>query len=131
MNLITACSTYDQVGNEFRALVFEYMAKGSLENRLHNQCNDLSLEALICISVDIASALEYLHNQCIPPVVHCDLKPSNIHFDDDDTARVCDFGLARIIRGCSSGGQSGTTSIVGPRGTIGYIPPGESFMSTF
>uniref|UniRef100_A0ACD5ZXF5 Uncharacterized protein n=2 Tax=Avena sativa TaxID=4498 RepID=A0ACD5ZXF5_AVESA len=123
VKVITACSTYDQVGNEFRALVFEYMAKGSLENRLHNQCGDLSLGAILCISVDIATALEYLHNQCIPPVVHCDLKPSNILFDDDDTARVCDFGLARIIHGCSSGGQSGTTSIVGPRGSIGYIPP--------
>ncbi|CAM0908326.1 unnamed protein product [Alopecurus aequalis] len=123
VKVITACSTYDQVGNEFRALVFEYMAKGSLENRLHKQCGDLSLGAMICISVDIASALEYLHNQCIPPVVHCDLKPSNILFDDDDTARVCDFGLAKIICARSSGGQSGTTSIVGARGSIGYIPP--------
>lgn len=100
------------------------MANGSLEDRLHNhRCGDLSLGAVICISVDIACALEYLHNQCIPPVVHCDLKPSNILFDNDDTARVCDFGLARLIHGCSSGGQSGTTSIVGPRGSIGYIPP--------
>ncbi|KAM0848170.1 hypothetical protein ACQ4PT_054561 [Festuca glaucescens] len=123
VKVITACSTYDQAGNEFRALVFEYMAKGSLENRLHNQCGDLSLGAMICISVDIASAIEYLHNQCIPPVVHCDLKPSNILFDNDDTARVCDFGLARIIRGCSSGGERGTTSIVGLRGSVGYIPP--------
>uniref|UniRef100_A0A8I6XFN3 non-specific serine/threonine protein kinase n=1 Tax=Hordeum vulgare subsp. vulgare TaxID=112509 RepID=A0A8I6XFN3_HORVV len=100
------------------------MAKGSLEERLHNRrCDDLSLGAVIYISVDIACALEYLHNQCIPPVVHCDLKPSNILFDNDDTARVYDFGLARLIHGCSSGGQSGTTSIVGPRGSIGYIPP--------
>ncbi|XBI51066.1 hypothetical protein VPH35_033642 [Triticum aestivum] len=124
VKVITACSTYDLVGNEFRALVFEYMANGSLEDRLHNhQCGALSLGAVICISVDIACALEYLHNQCIPPVVHCDLKPSNILFNNDDTARVCDFGLAKLIHGCSSGGQSGTTSIVGPRGSIGYIPP--------
>ncbi|XP_037475164.1 probable LRR receptor-like serine/threonine-protein kinase At3g47570 [Triticum dicoccoides] len=124
VKVITACSTYDPVGNEFRALVFEYMSNGSLEDRLHNhQCGGLSLGAVICISVDIACALEYLHNQCIPPVVHCDLKPSNILFDNDDTARICDFGLAKLIHGCSPGGQSGTTSIVGPRGSIGYIPP--------
>ena len=124
VKVITACSTYDSVGNEFRALVFEYMANGSLEDRLHNhQRGGLSLGAVICISVGIACALEYLHNQCIPPVVHCDLKPSNILFNNDDTARVCDFGLAKLIHGCSSGGQSGTTSIVGPRGSIGYIPP--------
>lgn len=123
VKVITACSTNDSAGNDFKALVFEYMANGNLENRLHNQCGDLSFGAVICISVDIASAVEYLHNECIPPVVHCDLKPSNILFDDDDTARVCDFGLARLMRGCLSGGQSGTTSKVGPRGTIGYIPP--------
>ncbi|KAI4968939.1 hypothetical protein ZWY2020_046269 [Hordeum vulgare] len=84
----------------------------------HNQ-----LQGSVPDFVDIASAVEYLHNQCIPPVVHCDLKPSNILFDDDDTARVCDFGLARLMHGCLSGGQSGTTSKVGPRGSIGYIPP--------
>ncbi|VAH39906.1 hypothetical protein VPH35_025406 [Triticum aestivum] len=124
VKVITACSTYDPVGNEFKALVFEYMANGSLEDRLHNhQRGSLSLGGVICISIDIACALEYLHNQCTPPVVHCDLKPSNILFDNDDTARVCDFGLAKLIHGCSSGGQSGTTSIVGPRGSIGYIPP--------
>ncbi|KAF7005383.1 hypothetical protein CFC21_020508 [Triticum aestivum] len=124
VKVITACSTYDPVGNEFRALVFEYMASGSLEDRLHNhKCGDMSLGAMICISVDIACALEYLHNQCIPPVVHCDMKPGNILFNNDDTACVCDFGLARLIHGCSSGEQSGTTSIVGPRGSIGYIAP--------
>lgn len=83
---------------------------------------------MICISVDIASALEYLHNQCGPPVVHCDLKPSNILFDDNDTAHVCDFGLARLIRGCSSEEESDTASIFGPRGSVGYIPPGESVL---
>ncbi|VAI62638.1 unnamed protein product [Triticum turgidum subsp. durum] len=126
VSVITACSTYDLMGNEFKALVFEYMANGSLENRLHAKIQknaDLSLGTVICIAVDIASALEYLHNQCIPPVVHCDLKPSNILFDDEDTAYVCDFGLARLIHGYSSEAQSNSTSISGPRGTIGYIAP--------
>jgi Leucine-rich repeat (LRR) protein/tRNA A-37 threonylcarbamoyl transferase component Bud32 len=128
VRVITACSTYDLMGNEFKALVFEYMANGSLESRLHanlDEDSDLSLGTVICIAVDIASALEYLHNQCIPPVVHCDLKPNNILFDDDDTAHVCDFGLARLIRGYSFGVQSNSTSILGPRGSIGYIAPGE------
>uniref|UniRef100_A0A8R7V195 Receptor kinase-like protein Xa21 n=1 Tax=Triticum urartu TaxID=4572 RepID=A0A8R7V195_TRIUA len=126
VSVITACSTYDLMGNEFKALVFEYMANGSLENRLHAKIQknaDLSLVTVICIAVDIASALEYLHNQCIPPVVHCDLKPSNILFDDEYTAYVCDFGLARLIHGYSSEAQSNSTSITGPGGTIGYIAP--------
>ncbi|XP_044954563.1 receptor kinase-like protein Xa21 [Hordeum vulgare subsp. vulgare] len=126
VSVITACSTYDLMGNEFKALVFQYMANGSLENRLHAKLQnnaDLSLGTVICIAVDIASALEYLHNQCTPPVVHCDLKPSNILFDDDDTSYVCDFGLARLIHGYSSEAQSSSTSIAGPGGTIGYIAP--------
>ncbi|KAE8809021.1 putative LRR receptor-like serine/threonine-protein kinase [Hordeum vulgare] len=123
VKVITACSTNDSAGNDFKALVFEYMANVSLENRLHNQCGDLSFGKVICISIDIASAVEYLHNQWIPPVVRCDLKPSNISFDDDDTVRVCDFCLAWLMCGCLSGGQSGTTSKVGPMGSIGYIPP--------
>ncbi|XBI87309.1 hypothetical protein VPH35_025422 [Triticum aestivum] len=51
------------------------------------------------------------------------MKPINILFNNDDTACVYDLGLARLIHGCSSGQKSGTTSIVGPRGSIGYIAP--------
>ncbi|KAB8086577.1 hypothetical protein EE612_009949 [Oryza sativa] len=126
VKVITACSTYDPMGSEFKALVFEYMANGSLESRLHTRfdpCGDLSLGERISIAFDIASALEYLHNQCIPPVVHCDLKPSNVLFNHDYVACVCDFGLARSIREYSSGTQSISRSMAGPRGSIGYIAP--------
>ncbi|XP_006662251.1 probable LRR receptor-like serine/threonine-protein kinase At3g47570 [Oryza brachyantha] len=126
VKVITACSTYDPMGNEFKALVFEYMANGSLQSRLHrkfDRCSDLTLGARINIAADIASALEYLHNQCIPPVVHCDLKPSNVLFNSDDVACVCDFGLAKSLRAYSSGAQSDSKSMVGPRGSIGYIAP--------
>uniref|UniRef100_A0A0D9XIF8 Receptor kinase-like protein Xa21 n=1 Tax=Leersia perrieri TaxID=77586 RepID=A0A0D9XIF8_9ORYZ len=126
VKVITACSTYDPMGNEFKALVFEYMANGNLQTRLHTETyrfENLSLGARISIAVDIASALEYLHNQCIPPVVHCDLKPSNVLFNSDDVACVCDFGLARSICVYSSGTQNISKSMVGPKGSIGYIAP--------
>uniref|UniRef100_A0A0E0CIC9 Protein kinase domain-containing protein n=1 Tax=Oryza meridionalis TaxID=40149 RepID=A0A0E0CIC9_9ORYZ len=122
VKVITACSTYDPMGSEFKALVFEYMANGSLESRLHtkfDRCGDLSLGERISIAFDIASALEYLHNQCIPPVVHCDLKPSNVLFNNDNVACVCGFGLARSIREYSSGTQSISRSMAGQGGLLG------------
>ncbi|CAM0943759.1 unnamed protein product [Alopecurus aequalis] len=127
VKVITVCSTYDPVGNEFKAIVLEFMANGTLESRFHKNFHphaDLTLAARICIAVDIASALDYLHNQCVQPLVHCDLKPSNILFDDNNNARVCDFGLARFLHGCySTAGRNMPTSFVGPRGSAGYIAP--------
>jgi serine/threonine protein kinase len=126
---ITACSTYDPLGNEFKALVLEYMSNGTLADHLHTKSPGygyLSLGERISIAVDVASVLEYLHIWTVPPMVHCDLKPSNILFDDDNLARVGDFGLARFIHGfSSSSGYQNSTSLTGPRGSVGYIPPGE------
>ncbi|OEL36226.1 putative LRR receptor-like serine/threonine-protein kinase [Dichanthelium oligosanthes] len=125
VKVITACSTYDPLGNEFKALILEYMANGTLEDHLHtHRYGYLSLSARISIAVDIASILEYLHIWSIPPLVHCDLKPSNILFDDCNTARVGDFGLAQFLHGFySSGGHPNSTSLIGARGSLGYIAP--------
>ncbi|CAN0907861.1 Probable LRR receptor-like serine/threonine-protein kinase At3g47570 [Linum grandiflorum] len=68
VRVLTYCSSLDHKGNDFKALVFEFMSNGSLEDWLHSRLN---------IMVDVASALHYLHDLCETPVVHCDLKPSN------------------------------------------------------
>ncbi|KAI3795049.1 hypothetical protein L1987_37693 [Smallanthus sonchifolius] len=67
--------------------------------------------------MDVASALDYIHNHCIPPIVHGDLKPSNILLDVDMMAHVGDFGLARFL------GTSNPKSSTGIKGTIGYAAP--------
>uniref|UniRef100_A0A2N9HEN9 Protein kinase domain-containing protein n=1 Tax=Fagus sylvatica TaxID=28930 RepID=A0A2N9HEN9_FAGSY len=67
--------------------------------------------------VDVASALEYLHNGQSESVVHCDLKPSNILFDEDMVAHVGDFGIAKIIAENKDATQTRTL------GTLGYIAP--------
>ncbi|KAJ6823577.1 pentatricopeptide repeat-containing proteinisoform X1 [Iris pallida] len=125
IKILTACSSVDFKGNDFKAMVFEFKPNGSLESWLHPQENDpfgqktLNLMQRINIAIDVASALEYLHHHGQDPIIHCDLKPSNILLDDDMTALVSDFGLARFINKFTTI----STSSFGIKGTIGYIAP--------
>jgi serine/threonine protein kinase len=81
--------------------------------------------------VDIAAALDYLHNRCTPPLVHRDLKPSNVLLNDEMVASLSDFGLAKFLSVDFSIGFNNSSSAVGPRGSIGYIAPGEYMFHSF
>ncbi|CAM0910206.1 unnamed protein product [Alopecurus aequalis] len=129
VRVISACSTFGGTGHEFKALVLEYMVNGNLETWLHPTLHGHHLRMPLCLGtriiivVDIAAALDYLHNNCVPPMAHCDLKPSNVLLNDAMGACVGDFGLAKFLHGDSSLRIDGSTSLVGPRGSIGYIAP--------
>ncbi|KAF7814811.1 putative LRR receptor-like serine/threonine-protein kinase [Senna tora] len=84
-----------------------------------NQPRTFSLDQRLNILYDVSSALHYLHYECEQPIVHCDLKPSNILLDDDMVAHVSGFGLARLLSTFNgvSQKQSSTTRI---KGTISY-----------
>ncbi|XP_071734463.1 uncharacterized protein [Rutidosis leptorrhynchoides] len=127
LKIITSCSSVDFQGNDFKALVYEFMSNGSLHDWLHSSVHASRLNFLqrINILIDIASALDYLHNFCVPTIVHCDLKPSNILLDDDMVAHVGDFGLARFLERNSNLNSTST----GVKGTIGYAPPEYGFGS--
>ncbi|EEC80869.1 hypothetical protein OsI_23491 [Oryza sativa Indica Group] len=135
VSVITACSTFDPIGHEFKALILDYMPNGNLENWLHlNHITyglniQLSFASRITIAADIAAALDYLHNYCVPPIVHCDLKPSNVLIDDAMGARLGDFGLSKFLHSYSSSTINSSTSLAGPRGSIGYIAPEYGFGS--
>ncbi|KAJ1396842.1 Serine/threonine-protein kinase, active site [Sesbania bispinosa] len=114
-------------GQEFKALVFEYMNNGSLESWLHPTTEiegpqkSLNLEQRLNIIADVASAFHYLHYECEQPIIHCDLKPSNVLLDDCMVAHVSDFGIAKLLP--SIGVSLMQSSTVGIKGTIGYAPP--------
>ncbi|XP_030516451.2 probable LRR receptor-like serine/threonine-protein kinase At3g47570 isoform X2 [Rhodamnia argentea] len=107
------------------------MVNGSLEEWLHpnpapndadGHSKKLSLVQRIDISIDVASALDYLHNQCESPIIHCDLKPSNVLVDADMVGHVGDFGLAKIVLESTSDTKANMSS-TSLRGTVGYAAP--------
>jgi len=129
---LTCCSSTDYKGQEFKALIFEYMTNGSLEQWIHpgtpsaRHMRRLSLHQRLNITIDVASALHYLHHECEQLIIHCDLKPSNVLRNDSMVAHVGDFGIARLLSTFNHT-TSGQTSTNGIKGTIGYAPPGIVF----
>ncbi|XP_024027446.1 probable LRR receptor-like serine/threonine-protein kinase At3g47570 [Morus notabilis] len=126
VKILTCCSSIDYNGNEFKALVFEYMSNGSLEKWLHlvtddeNRSTGLNLLQRLNIAIDVALAIQYLHDDCDQPIIHCDLKPSNVLLDNEMVAHATDFGLARLISNTTSFSNA-QTSTTGMKGTIGYV----------
>ncbi|CAO2840822.1 unnamed protein product [Amaranthus hypochondriacus] len=138
VRVLTACSSSDLQGNDFKALVYDYMSNGSLEAWLHGEDRQLNKRLnfwqRINIATDVANALYYLHQECERPVIHCDLKPSNILLDEDLTAHVSDFGLARLHSESGYDTIPSQLSTAGFQGTIGYAAPEygtASKMSTY
>uniref|UniRef100_A0A0D9VLK8 Receptor kinase-like protein Xa21 n=1 Tax=Leersia perrieri TaxID=77586 RepID=A0A0D9VLK8_9ORYZ len=126
---IITCSSIDSQGQEFKALIFEFMPNGSLDGWIHPKSsnptpsNTLSLSQRISIAVDILGAMDYLHNHCQPSIIHCDLKPSNILIAEDKSAKVGDFGISKILPECTTKTLQNSKSSIGIRGSIGYIAP--------
>nr|KYP50432.1 putative LRR receptor-like serine/threonine-protein kinase At3g47570 family [Cajanus cajan] len=125
IRIITACSLPD-----FKAIVLPYMANGSLESRLYppSGSSDLSIAQRVNICSDIAEGMAYLHHHSPVRVIHCDLKPSNILLNDDMTALVSDFGVARLIMSVGGGVIDNMgNSTANLCGSIGYTAPEYGF----
>ncbi|XP_030968003.1 probable receptor-like protein kinase At1g80640 isoform X2 [Quercus lobata] len=100
-----------------RFLVYEMMEKASLETQLHGptQGSALTWHLRMKIAVDVARGLEYLHEHSHPPVVHRDIKSSNILLDSNFNAKLSDFGLA-----VTSGTENNNLKL---SGTMDYVAP--------
>ncbi|TKY54862.1 G-type lectin S-receptor serine/threonine-protein kinase RLK1 [Spatholobus suberectus] len=102
-----------------RLLVYEYMPNGSLGNLIfgaHSQSRP-ERDERVRIAVEIARGILYLHEECEAPIIHCDIKPQNILMDEFWTAKISDFGLAKLLM------PDQTRTFTGARGTRGYVAP--------
>ncbi|KAE8795214.1 Lectin-domain containing receptor kinase A4.2 [Hordeum vulgare] len=104
-------------GGDELLLVYELMHNGSLDTHLYRSDYVFTWPVRYETVLGVGSALLYLHQDTEQRVVHRDIKPSNIMLDTSFTAKLGDFGLARLI---NDGRRSHTTGIAG---TMGYIDP--------
>ncbi|PUZ60301.1 hypothetical protein GQ55_4G112700 [Panicum hallii var. hallii] len=114
---------------EAKLLVYEYMENGSLDRWLHHRGREgapapLDWPTRLAIAVDAARGLSYMHHGCGQPIVHRDVKSSNILLGPDFQAKIADFGLARML---AKAGEPESVSAIG--GTFGYMPPEYGYMS--
>ncbi|CAN6322559.1 unnamed protein product [Urochloa humidicola] len=99
-------------------LIYNFLPGGNLERFIQERTKrPIDWRMLHKIALDVARALAYLHDNCVPRILHRDVKPSNILLDNDYTAYLSDFGLARLL------GNSETHATTGVAGTFGYVAP--------
>ncbi|KAG1334941.1 putative Receptor-like serine/threonine-protein kinase [Cocos nucifera] len=144
-NIVTLHGYY--IAPQFNLLIYELMPNGSLDALLHGNSVQNIFSKLSCfqyshsashkgidtgksgkekpldwpsrckIAVGAARGLSYLHHDCIPHIIHRDIKSSNILLDQNMEARVSDFGLATLMEP----DKSHVTTIAA--GTFGYLAP--------
>jgi hypothetical protein len=113
-NLVRLLGFCDEGPN--RLLVYEFLSNGTLADFLFGDlkpCWDQRNQ----IAMGIGRGLLYLHEECITPIIHCDIKPQNILLDDYYNVRISDFGLAKLLR------MDQSRTLTNIRGTKGYVAP--------
>ena len=89
------------------------MLNGTLDKWLYNHNFFLDMLQRLSIMIDVASAIDYLHNGYSTPVVHCDLKPSNVLLDNEMVGHVSDFGIAKLLGAGEDFVQTRTIATIG------------------
>ncbi|XP_062094666.1 wall-associated receptor kinase 2-like [Humulus lupulus] len=104
-------------------LVYELVPNGTLSQHIHTKRSSSSSAMLrpwktrLRIATETAQAIDYLHSLAHPPIIHRDIKSTNILLDENYTAKVSDFGASVLI----PPGQTGIATTV--QGTLGYLDP--------
>ncbi|KAG0583569.1 hypothetical protein KC19_3G147100 [Ceratodon purpureus] len=117
---------YMEDGTE-RILVVEYVSNGNLGEHLDGTYGKvLDMSTRLDIAIDVAHALTYLHLYADRPIIHRDIKSSNILLTDTYRAKVADFGFSRVGPSTDVGATHVSTQV---KGTAGYLDP--EYLNTF
>ncbi|OIT33003.1 PREDICTED: receptor-like protein kinase HAIKU2 [Nicotiana attenuata] len=119
-NIVKLYASLMKEGSNF--LVFEYMPNGNLFEALHREIKagkpELDWYQRYKIALGAAKGIAYLHHDCCPPIIHRDIKSTNILLDEDYEAKVSDFGVAKVSEISSRGSELSCFA-----GTHGYMAP--------
>ena len=109
---------------EVGLLLYEYVPNGDLQDVLHNKERGIVLDwaTRLRIAEGVAHGLSYLHHDYVPPIVHRDIKASNVLLDEDLEPHISDFGVAKVMAMKPKDKSMLSTAFV--TGTYGYIAPG-------
>ncbi|KAJ7519649.1 hypothetical protein O6H91_20G048500 [Diphasiastrum complanatum] len=108
-------------------LVYEFVPNGTLAEHIHGfKGKHLCWETRLTVALETAQALAYLHCFVDPPILHRDVKSSNILLDENFRVKVADFGLSKLMHGHAN------YILTAPQGTPGYLDPDyyESYQLT-
>lgn len=125
LNLVKFYGYLEQ--EEERIIVVEYVPNGTLREHLDCMQGDvLEFSARLDIAIDVAHAVTYLHMYIDHPIIHRDIKSSNILLTENLRAKVADFGFARLAADSEAGETHVSTQV---KGTAGYLDP--EYLKTF
>jgi len=85
---------------ELQLLIYDYVTNGSLYSKLHDKSHPnavLNWQTRFKIALGTARGLAHLHQACSPPVIHYNIKSSNVLLDEDFNPRISDYGLAKLL----------------------------------
>ncbi|XP_048552802.1 putative leucine-rich repeat receptor-like protein kinase At2g19210 [Triticum urartu] len=120
-NLVTMIG-YCKDGKDM-ALVYEYMSEGTLQEHIIGRDDNgeglLDWRQRLRIALESAKGLEYLHTGCSPPLIHMDVKPTNILLNASLEAKIADFGMSKAFKHDKDTHVSTNTLV----GTYGYVDP--------
>ncbi|XP_042963078.1 leucine-rich repeat receptor protein kinase HPCA1-like isoform X1 [Carya illinoinensis] len=104
---------------EEQMLIYEFMPNGTIRDSLSGKSGIyLDWNRRLYVALGSGTGLAYLHEHANPPIIHRDVKSTNILLDENLTAKVADFGLSKLVSDTSNGHVS--TQV---KGTMGYLDP--------